>query len=161
MTEEYKAYEETITNVELMHVGFKLPKALYDALQVRMQRDNYRDGWGNYYFHLVSYEFYEQYRSLFYEIQEGIAPIPKSMEMRDLPDFGISNEYSWEVMSHKMESKPIMIYQLPITHLQVCRHLGTKLHYIKSDALLYRFFTIKILINKLQDELNDARQFPI
>ena len=160
MREEKKAYEKTVVNSDLIKIGFKLPKSLYQALHYRMQEEGYTDGVGNYYFYLVSYEFYEQYKTIFYQVKEGIAPTPNSMEMRELPNFGISNEAAWELMSQKMVEKPVMIYKMPLTHIRACRHLASQLHYHKSDSLLYRFFTIKILISKLQKELKHIAAFP-
>ncbi|MGB0521457.1 MAG: hypothetical protein ACPGJS_00785 [Flammeovirgaceae bacterium] len=153
MSEERNAYEKSITNTELAKVGFKLPKLLYEALQIRMKAEGYVDGIGNYYFYLTSYEFYQQYKEIFYRVKEGIAPIANSMQLSELPNFNISNEAAWEIMKGKMTDSPVMIYQLPITHLQVCQHLAECLHYHKSASILYRFFTIKILIAKLQHEL--------
>ena len=153
MSEDKKAYEQSIINAKLEKVGFRLPKSLYQALQLRMKNEGYHDGLGNYYFYLVSYEFYTQYKELFYRVREGLAPIAGSLSISELPNFGVDANQHWHLMEENTEPTPVMIYLLPQTHLEVCRHLGQCINYHKSDSILYRFFTIKILIAKLQNEL--------
>jgi len=158
MTEEKKAYEESIIGPGVVQVGFKLPQTLYEALQLSMKNAGYQDGLGNYYFYLVGYEFYQTYQEIFHRVNNQIAPVPNSMIMADLPKFGVDTDEAWEIFEENTDANPVMIYKLSELHLKVCQHLAHCLNYHRSDSILYRFFTIRILISKLRAEIAQVRR---
>lgn len=151
MSEDLKFIETSMRKDGVQELNFRMLPILKSALELYKMDNNYPGSMRDLYAYLTQAEFYKAYQNLFEKVLEDIDPIVGNMKVEDLRDFGVtSNRYAKICWGTKQKIAVVV----PKLSIQVCEYISTCLGWNKSASMVYRSLTERILIWKLEKQLD-------
>ena len=155
MSEELKFIENSIKEYGVEELNFRMLPILKDALELYKMDNHYPSSLRDLYAYLTQAAFYKAYATVFEQVLNGVEPVLGNMEAEDLKSFGVtSNRYAQICYG----SKKKMAVLVPRLSIKVCDYINTCLGWNKSAAMVYRSLTERILIFKLEKQLDTLLQ---
>ena len=151
MNEDLKFIENSLREHGVEELNFRMLPILKNALELYKMDNNYPSSLRDLYAYLTQAEFYKAYYEVFQQVLNDVEPVLGNMQVEDLKDFDVtSNRYAQICYG----SKKKMAVLVPKLSIKVCDYINTCLGWNKSAAMVYRSLTERILICKLEKQLN-------
>jgi len=151
MTEDLNTIEQMQLKEGVTALHFRILPILKDALELYKMDNHYPSSTRDLYAYLVHENFYQAYQSIFDRVIACELPSNGLIQVEELQHFGITaNRYAMICAGTKRK----FTVNVPKSFILVCEFISIGLGWNKSADLVYRALTERILIAKLETQLN-------
>lgn len=130
-------------------VQFKVPNLIYEALTNEAKEQAYQEGLLSLYLRLVGKDFFQTYESYFQMLTQKIPLEINQLDYDCLPDYGVSDEQYYKVLDSISATNPLRKRSFPNVYLTAAGLIGKCLGNDKSEHIMFRNLTLRIIISKL------------
>ena len=151
MSEELRFIENSMNTDGVEELNFRILPILKDALELYKMDNHYPSSIRELYAYLTQESFYKAYQPIFEAVLQDTQPHLGIITSDDLKSFGISsNRYAQICLGAKQK----MTVNVPKLFIKACQFINIGLGWNKSTAIVYRSLTEKILVFKLNKQLD-------